>query len=234
MAVRAAVERFSGFPDEAIQFLLELQAEQSRVWFKAHQDDYERFVRRPLELLILELQSRLTDEYPEIGQVEPHIFRIQRDTRFSKDKAPYKTNLAASLSLRPARGDEDRHTTPGFHLSCGLDGEFVALGMWYMEPSVLARYRQLLDAPRTGSQIRSITDRLVAQGWRLSSMEALKRVPSPYAQDHKCAELLKRKGLAASIQPTEGISATAAYADWAEARLREAAPMLHWLERHLS
>jgi hypothetical protein len=65
-------------------------------------------------------------------------------------------------------------------------------------------------------------------------MEALKRVPPPYAQDHPCAELLKRKGLAASIQPKEGISASAKYVDWAEARLREAAPMMLWLDRHLS
>ncbi len=230
----AAVEQFAGFPDEAIQFLLELQAEQSRIWFKAHQSDYERFVRRPLELLIYELQARLTDVYPGIAEVEPHIFRIQRDTRFSKDKAPYKTNIAASLSLRPPLADEDRHTTPGFHLSFGLDGEFVALGMWHMEPSVLARYREVLGAPRTGAAILKITSSLEASGWRLSSMEALKRVPSPFPQDHKCAELLKRKGLAASIQPTEGISATPVYADWVEARLREAAPMLHWLERHLA
>jgi uncharacterized protein (TIGR02453 family) len=213
---------------------MELQAEQSRVWFKAHQDDYEQLCRRPMELLMAELQDRLTDIYPEIGLVEPHIFRIQRDTRFSKDKAPYKTNVAASLSLRPALASEDRHTAPGLHLSFGLDGEYVALGMWHMDAPVLMRYRSLLDQPGVGSEIRGITDKLVETGWRLSSMEALKRVPAPYPQDHPCAELLKRKGLAASIQPAEGISASPAYADWAEARLREAAPMLQWLERFVS
>lgn len=228
------VDRFTGFPEEAIDFFLELQAEQSRVWFKAHQDDYERLCRRPMELLIAELQERLADIYPEIGSVEPHIFRIQRDTRFSKDKAPYKTNVAASMSLRPALASEDRHTAPGFHLSFGLDGEYVALGMWHMEPTVLNRYRALLDNACSAAEIRGITDDLVERGWRLSSMEALKRVPAPYAQDHPCAELLKRKGLAASIQPDEGLSAKARYADWAEARLREAAPMLGWLERNLA
>src|SRR5438874_1709930 len=110
------VERFSGFPDEAIQFFLELQAEQSRVWFKAHQADYERLCRRPMELLITELQQRLVDVYPGIAQVEPHVFRIQRDTRFSKDKSPYKTNIAADLSIRPRRDGEDQHTTPGMYL----------------------------------------------------------------------------------------------------------------------
>jgi uncharacterized protein (TIGR02453 family) len=231
---RAAVEGFAGFSDEAIQFLLELQAEQNREWFKAHQAEYERLCRRPLELFVTELQQRLSDVYPQIAEVEPHLFRIQRDTRFSKDKAPYKTNVAAGLAIRPVADSEERHTTPGMHFSFGLDGEYVALGAWHMEQPMLTRYRQLLDDRRLGGEINSIAEDLTARGWSLGSMESLKRVPPPYPQDHPCAELLKRKGLAASIQPKEGISAKPAYVDWAEARLREAVPMMHWIDRHLS
>jgi uncharacterized protein (TIGR02453 family) len=230
---RTSDHRFTGFPDETIQFLLELQAEQSRTWFKAHQDDFVRLCRRPLELFVAELQERLTDTYPGIGAVEPHIFRIQRDTRFAKDKSPYKTNLAANMPIRPPRSGEDQHTTPGMYLSFGLDGEYVAIGAWHMEPPVLSRYRALLDEPRRGAELRKSVDRLVAEGWSLGSMETLKRVPPPYAQDHPCAELLKRKGLALSIQPTEGVSASPAFVDWAAAKLREAAPVMRWLDRHL-
>src|SRR5438067_12461878 len=116
-APSAVRERFEGFPDDGIQFLLDLQAEQSRTWFKAHQDDYVRLLRRPLELLVAELQERLTDVYPRIAQVEPHIFRIQRDTRFAKDKSPYKTNVAANIAIAPPSGEGDHHTTPGIYLS---------------------------------------------------------------------------------------------------------------------
>jgi uncharacterized protein (TIGR02453 family) len=228
------VERFAGFPDQAIQFLLELQAEQSRVWFKAHQDEYVRVLRRPLELLVAELQTRLTDVYPNIGEVEPHFMRIQRDTRFSKDKSPYKSFVAASVPVRPTPGDSDRHTIPGIFLSFGLEGEFVALGAWHMEPEVLVRYRELLARPRVGTALLGVVNSLLERGWQLGSMETLKRVPAPYAQDHACAELLKRKGLAMSTQPSEGLSASSALADWAVERLREAAPMMHWLERYLA
>ena len=124
--VASRAERFSGFSDEAIQFFLELQAEQNRTWFKAHQDDFLRLCRRPLELLMSELHERLVDVYPGVAEVEPHYFRIQRDTRFAKDKAPYKTNVAADLPIRPRREGEDQHTTPGLYLSFGLDGEYVA------------------------------------------------------------------------------------------------------------
>lgn len=227
-------ERFSGFSDEAIQFFLELQAEQSRTWFKAHQADYLRLCRRPLELLVSELQERLVDVYPDVAEVEPHYFRIQRDTRFAKDKAPYKTNVAADLPIRARRLGEDQHTTPGLYLSFGLDGEFVAIGAWHMTPEALARYRALLDDPRRGPELLAIVKRLQADGWQLEAMEKLKRVPPPYPQDHLCGELLRHKGLALSIQPREGISATPEFLDWAEAHLRAAAPMVHWLDRHLS
>jgi uncharacterized protein (TIGR02453 family) len=233
-AIPAPPGKFAGFSDEAIQFLLDLQAEQSRVWFKTHQDDYVRLCRQPLELLVYELQERLSDVYPQIGNVEPHIFRIQRDTRFSKDKSPYKTNLAANMAIRPPSEAEDQHTTPGLYLSFGLDGEYVAIGAWHMEPPVLARYRALVDDAQTGSALQEIVTKLQQGGWRLGSMAELKRVPPPYAQDHPRAELLKRKGLAASVQPGEGMSATPELADWAEARLREASGMIHWLDQNLN
>src|SRR5437763_12750841 len=152
-AVATPVERFTGFSDEAIQFFLELQAEQSRTWFKAHQDDFTRLCRRPLELFVNELQQKLEHAYPEITEAEPHFFRIQRDTRFAKDKAPYKTNVAADVPIRPRREGEDQHTTPGLYLSFGLDGEYVAIGAWHMAPEILAHYRSLLDDRRRGPEI---------------------------------------------------------------------------------
>ena len=226
--------KFEGFSDEAIGFFLELQAEQSRDWFKAHQDDYVRLCRQPMELLINELQERLKGVYPHIKDVEPKIFRIQRDTRFSKDKSPYKTNVAADMPIRPPQEGEDQHMTPGIYLSFGLDGEFIAVGAWHMSGEALQRYRQTLDNPRLGKELKKSVDTLLKQGWQIGSMETLKRVPPPYPQDHPCADLLKHKGLAVSIQPKEGISATAAYLDWAEARLCEAAPMVNFLDRHVS
>ena len=228
------VERFEGFSDEAIQFLLELQAEQSRVWFKAHQADFERWCRRPLELLVGELRERLVDLYPGLADAEPHLFRIQRDTRFARDKTPYKTNLAANLPVRAARDGEDGHAIPGVFLSFGLDGEFVGTGVWHLSADALSRYRHGLADAKRGPAIKAIVDGLVAEGWSLASMEQLKRVPAPYPQDHVCADLLKRKGLAVSLQPGENVSASPALVDWAEARLRATAPLLRWLDNTLA
>src|SRR5262249_39680720 len=139
----------------------------------------------------------------------------------------------ANMAIRAPSDGDDQHTTPGMYLSFGLDGEYVGIGAWHMEPAVLQRYRALVDDAKTGAELQKIVTKLQQGGWSLGSMEALKRGPSPYAQDHPRADLLKRKGLAASIQPAEGISATPELADWAEAKLREAAPMVLWLDHHL-
>jgi uncharacterized protein (TIGR02453 family) len=233
-AVATGVERFEGFSDEAIQFFLELQAEQNRAWFKAHQADFLRLCRRPLELFVDELRARLIDVYPGIVDAEPHIFRIQRDTRFAKDKAPYKTNVAADVAIRPPRDGEDEHSVPGVYVSFGLDGEYVGLGAWHMSPQVLTRYRALLDQPQKGAHVQKLVDGLVAQGYTTTAMEKLKRVPPPYAQDHPRAELLKHKGLAIVAQPKENVTASRQMLDWAEAPLRAAAPLMHLMDNALS
>jgi uncharacterized protein (TIGR02453 family) len=233
-AVAKGVERFNGFSDAAIQFFLELQAEQSRTWFKAHQEDFSTLWRRPLELFVTELCERLVDVFPEIVEAEPHIFRIQRDTRFSKDKTPYKTNVSADVGIRPSKGDEEEHSIPGVYVSFGLEGEFVGVGAWHMSPVVLARYRALVDDPRQGPEIHKLVDELLAQGCQLHAMEKLKRVPPPFAQDHPRAELLKHKGLALGAQPPENCSSSRLLLDWTEATLRATAPLVHRLDKGLN
>lgn len=232
--VATPVERFDGFADDAIQFLLELQAEQSRTWFKAHQDDFVRLCRRPLELFVEELRDRLIDIYPGMVAAEPHYFRIQRDTRFARDKTPYKTNIAADLAIR-ARGDgENEHGIPGLYYSFGLEGEYLGIGAWHMSPTVLARYRGLLDHTRRGAAIKDMVDRLLAQGFSVEAMDKLKRVPPPYAQDHPRAELLKYKGFAVMAQPPDDVSGSRLLLDWAETQLRAAAPLVHLLDKALT
>src|SRR5262245_59435691 len=108
-AAPVATQRFNGFPEGGIDFFLQLEAEQSRAWFKAHQDEFERLWKHPLELFVAELQERLAKTYPGLDDVTPHFFRIQRDTRFAKDKSPYKTYVAADLPIRPAPHDPEQY-----------------------------------------------------------------------------------------------------------------------------
>jgi uncharacterized protein (TIGR02453 family) len=228
-----STERFTGFPDGGIDFLLELQAEQSRPWFKAHQADFDRLWKRPLEQFVTDLQVRLSDAYPHLAEVEPHFMRIQRDTRFARDKTPYKTWVAASIASRPGTSDEE-HATPGLYVSFGLEGDYVGVGAWHLSPAVLNRYRAAVDHPRHGPAIQKFVDALTAQGYSIESMETLKRTPAPYAADHPRAELLKRKGLAVGVAVPDGVPQSPELLDFAERHLRLAQPLVAWLDKHLA
>jgi uncharacterized protein (TIGR02453 family) len=230
-----ASERFSGFPEGGIEFFLELQAEQSRPWFKAHQADFERLWRRPMELFVTELQQRLVSVYPRLADVTPHFFRIQRDTRFARDKSPYKTYVAASISTRPVEeGGDEIHGVPGMYFSFGLEADYLGVGSWHMTPDILRRYREAVDHAKSGAALQRSLDGLVSRGYSLEAMERLKRTPPPYPQDHARAELLKCKGLAVGIQVPEGLSQSPDLLDWAEEQMRLSKPVVDWLDRHLA
>src|SRR5712692_6303706 len=96
-----ATERFTGFPPGGFDFFLELQARQSREWFKANKARYEGLWVRPLEALLTDLAEQMRDVFPAMPEAGMHIFRIQRDTRFSADKSPYKTHVAAHMHVQP-------------------------------------------------------------------------------------------------------------------------------------
>src|SRR4051794_6281405 len=89
---------FQGFPPEAIQFLAELAENNTRDWFQPRKGDYERFLKRPMEELCIALDDQFrTRGVPLHADPARSPFRIYRDTRFSKDKSPYKTHVAASF-----------------------------------------------------------------------------------------------------------------------------------------
>lgn len=101
-----AAPPFTGFRPEAIQFLADLAVNNNRDWFQPRKAEFERLLKVPLESLVEALGERFSARgLPLVADPKRSIFRIYRDTRFSKDKAPYKTNVSASgpiLSRRVA------------------------------------------------------------------------------------------------------------------------------------
>ncbi len=94
----SATQPFAGFTPEAIQFLADLARNNDRAWFAPRKADYERLLKEPLEALCVALADRFAARgIPLAADPKRSPFRIYRDTRFSKDKSPYKTNLGASF-----------------------------------------------------------------------------------------------------------------------------------------
>src|SRR4029079_18089358 len=150
-----ATETFTGFRSEAIQFLADLAENNTRDWFTPRKAEYERLLKAPLAALCVALYEAFRARGIPL-QADPtrSPFRIYRDVRFSKDKSPYKTNVAASFPWAEGGGADGPHGfgesgNPGgyFHLSPGE--VYIGGGMWHPPTAKLAAFRSAVaDDPK--------------------------------------------------------------------------------------
>src|SRR5438093_9000752 len=132
---------FRGWPVEALEFFEGLEADNSKAFWQRNKAVYESIVRAPMEELLAELE-------PDWGV--GRIFRPYRDVRFSADKSPYKTNIAATI------GDG--------YVQLNKEGLAAGAGMWEMAPDQLERYRQAVVDARSGSKLAKIVEEARAAG----------------------------------------------------------------------
>ncbi len=166
---------FPGFTPTAFDFLRGLAANNDRAWFQPRKGLFDDEVRWPLRCLVAELaaEARLR-RLPYVGSPETSLFRIYRDTRFSKDKTPYKTHASAWMS---ETGDKD--APGGFYVRIKPGACLLAVGLWQPEQPLLERIRGRLAAdPDLGP---TLAERLAAAGLTLTTDDApLKRMPRGY------------------------------------------------------
>src|SRR2546423_6282119 len=132
---------FPGFPREGLRFLRQLERNNSREWFQPRKELFEQRVREPM-LRLVELLCDDVRKFAADHVVEPKkaLYRIYRDTRFSKDKTPYKTHIAA---IFPARG-LPKHAGAGFYFHISQKGVEIAGGMYMPGPPELAAVRKAI------------------------------------------------------------------------------------------
>jgi uncharacterized protein (TIGR02453 family) len=159
---------------EALEFFEGLEADNSKSYWQRNKSVYETKVRAPMEELLAELA-------PQWG--EGKIFRPYRDIRFSSDKSPYKTHIAARVG-------------EGYvHLSADSLG--AGAGMWEMSPDQLEQYRRAVSEETSGKALARIVADARAAGLEATGHEVLKTAPKGYPKDHPRIELLRNKGLIA-------------------------------------
>ncbi len=163
---------FRGWPVEALEFFEGLEADNSKSYWQANKTTYESLVRAPMEELLAELEPAWGDG---------HIFRPYRDVRFSADKSPYKTNIAAVV------GDG--------YIQLTSNGLGAGSGMWQMAADQLERYRQAVTEDRAGKKLVSVLEEARGKGIRAEGHDMLKTAPKGYSKDHPRIELLRYKGL---------------------------------------
>ncbi|HET9436443.1 MAG TPA: DUF2461 domain-containing protein [Candidatus Limnocylindrales bacterium] len=190
---------FRGFHPDAIQFMADLTMNNDRAWFQPRKDEFERLVKAPLEALVEAMRDRFAArDIPLLADPRRSIFRIYRDTRFSRDKSPYKTHLAASFPWVEGAGGPDALADDHPHGNGGYfnfqPGEmYVGGGMWMPEkPRLEAFRRALVDEP---DRVVAALEDPVFTAWfgEARSHDTLKRVPPGYSPDHPMADRLRWK-----------------------------------------
>jgi uncharacterized protein (TIGR02453 family) len=211
---------FTGFPRATFTWFHGLEADNSKAWFSAHRETYDNVVRGELEALLEEL----TDELG--GRVK--LFRQHRDTRFSRDKSPYKTTTYGVIADRP-----DGEASLYAQLSSG--GLFAGTGYYQLAADQLARFRAAIADDAAGPELERVLDAVRAAGLETWG-EALKTAPRGYPRDHPRATLLRHKMLIAGrrLEPrgrgglARDATLTFTRDTWAACR-----PMTAWLDEHV-
>jgi len=202
---------FNGWPPAALEFYEGLEADNSKTYWLAHKEVYEREVKAPMDALLAEL----TEEFGEV-----HLFRPYRDVRFSADKSPYKTAIAATVGQ--------------MYVHFSADGLRAGGGMYHMAPDQLDRYRKAVDADGSGARLQGTVDEMRAAGIEIYGSDPLKAAPKGYPKDHPRVELLRYKGIVAmKAWPVAGWLTTSGAKKRVVDLWHAIIPLLDWLEQHV-
>lgn len=196
------------FTPATLKFLQELEQNNRRDWFEDNRARYEEQVRGPALAFIGDMAPELAAFAPRFlalpKKVGGSLMRVHRDTRFGRDKTPYKTNIG--IHFRHDAG-KDVHA-PGYYLHIAPDGCFLGVGIWRPDAEALGRIRErLVEKPQQWLDAR---DADAFRGAYALSGDALQNPPRGYAKDHPLLEDLKRKDFIAirELKKKEVLSST--------------------------
>ncbi|HLF89923.1 MAG TPA: DUF2461 domain-containing protein [Anaerolineales bacterium] len=189
---------FPGFPKEALKFFKDIQENNNREWFEANKSNYLTHVQEPAVEFVIALGARLQAISPDIQfdtatNGSGSVMRIYRDTRFSKDKTPYKDWLSIGLW-----GGSKKNHHSGVYFGFSSDGGGIHIGSHEFSKEFLAAYRSAV-AGVIGEELQTALDQ-IGEGFTVRG-EKLKTVPKEFPADHPRGELLKHKSLYVSAPP---------------------------------
>ncbi|HVV35796.1 MAG TPA: DUF2461 domain-containing protein [Acidimicrobiales bacterium] len=193
------------FSPKATRFFEQLAADNTKAFWTEHKAEYDEFVRAPM----VALTDELAKTYGPF-----HIFRPNRDIRFSKDKTPYKTNIAATAETEGGAS---------VYVSFSADGLYAGTGYYRFAKDQIERYRAAVANDGTGAALVKLVAAARQKGYEVHG-ESLKVAPRGYAKDHPRVDLLRHAGLYVGRVVDD---------DKVKASLRGGAPVAAWLDEHV-
>ena len=222
---------FHGFPREAPKFYEDLTYNNNRDWFNEHKDIYKEYVLAPAQAFVLAMGERLRALAPDVvadtrTTGAGSIFRIYRDTRFTRDKTPYKTFLGIFFW----EGSRKKTENSGFYFHLEQSRLMLAAGIHVFPRPLLDVYRDAVVDPQHGPALVRAVEEITSRGAYEIGGRYYKRVPRGYDPGHENAAYLVHNGLSASIEgdvPEELF--TEQCLDYCFERFEDMAPIHRWL-----
>jgi uncharacterized protein (TIGR02453 family) len=220
---------FSGFPPEMPRFFRSLKRNNRREWFQPRKHLFEQHVKTPMLELIESINGELKKFAPEyVTEAKSSIFRIYRDTRFSADKTPYKSHVAASFSRRGG----ERLGAGGFYFSVSHEVIEVAAGLWHPERDVMLIVRNHI-ADTHEELRRLLADKKSRKLTGELKGDALTRSPKGFDPAHPAVDLIKMKDWVLDVTLDAKLATTPQLQRAIVERFRAMAPILGYLNRPL-
>jgi len=224
--VAAAAPRFSA---ETIRFLRALKRNNRREWFNARRGEYERHVREPMIAIVERLAADFRSFAPEIvASPKISVYRIYRDTRFSENKAPYKTHAAAVF---PTRGLA-KHEGAGLYFHISPSEVWIGGGMYAPQPPQLHAVREHIAA--NVRHLRAIVESPAFRRTVTLEGEKLSRVPRGFPKDHEAAEYLKFRYFIAGAEFPPSLAASPKFYSTLLSTFRAVLPLSRFLNAALA
>jgi uncharacterized protein (TIGR02453 family) len=221
---------FPGFPAEAMTFYRGLAGHNTREWFQPRKHIYDEKVKAPMVQLVTALNSAMMDFAPGyVTDAGKAIYRIYRDTRFSPDKTPYKTQIAASF----ARRGMEKHGAAGYYFAISHKGVDVGGGIYLPPPETLLAVRTHI-AERHAEFRQLVSSRAIKRLFGAMQGEQLSRVPKGFCAEHPAADLLRFKQFLLFTTLDAAIVTTPRLFTELEKRFRAMTPFLDFLNAPLA
>jgi uncharacterized protein (TIGR02453 family) len=225
---------FNGFSKDTVEFFKGLKENNSREWFEAHRQIYESQVMEPAKTFVTAMGARLKELVPRLNaipKINKSIFRLNRDTRFSTDPTPYKTNLGIYFW----EGGGSRMEGAGFYFHLEPPRLMLGGGAYMFTDKHLLRYRRAVVESKLGRELSKIIAAISGlEGWEIGGKH-YKRVPAGFDPAHPNAALLLHNGLYGGMEtriPKEFFSGR--LIDYCFERYASLVPLHRWLVKATS
>lgn len=217
---------FGGFPKKSLTFLRALKRNNRREWFQPRKQEYEELLRLPMQSLVAALADKCARTIPDIVfEPKKAVFRIYRDVRFSSDKSPYKTHVAASFN--PPHSSKE-YETAGLYLHVEPSTVFAAGGLYMPNSSQLRKIREAIQE-NPGPFLAVVKNPAFKRRFRGLSGAKLKTSPRGISPDHPMIEFLRLKQFHVSCEYSDKDIFSKSFADKIARDLRLMMPLVRWL-----